>query len=681
MIIQLSSSCPPPLRRHPRSCVFALVGALLAGATAPALAAPLLPPVSAFFETPYLGEVTLSPKGSMVAMAIRRDDGTLAIEVRETANPAKGSELARVDNVNVGIADIHWINEKRLGYTLKNLGKNSSTFLDEFAIDVDGSDRRHLISGNWNHDQEAPTGTMIGSRMLTAGHMYVGAVHDGSDDILIVKFLWNNTEIMSESSRLYRLNTRTQRLTPAFEGSQPAAIKDWMTDNDGVPRVVTSKVQGRCTTYYRKPDDTTWTNIDSGQCLELGTLFQPRFFDGSDSLYVNAAHNGYAALYRYNLAAMKLDPEPVVETPGFDFRGAPIIDFDSKRMLGLYLTTDANTTVWFNAALKADQAKIDAALPGINRIICAAHCLASPILLVRRETDRRPSEYVLYTRATGKMVGLGSAHPGILPAQMGERSFHRYKARDGREIPVYVTLPAEKADGPRPAVVLVHGGPAVRGGSWEWDDEAAFLASRGYVVIQPEFRGGAGFGSDHLRAGFRQWGAAMQDDLADAAQWAVKQGWADPARIGIMGASYGGYATLMGLIKDPQLFRVGVAWAGVTDLGLMFTSSSSDATRENLGYSMRTMIGDPDTDAELFRKYSPLQRATELKQPLLLAHGADDRRVPLEHATRFYRAVKSNNPKAELIIYDDEQHGWRKQQTLLDFWKRVETFLDTNLKH
>jgi dipeptidyl aminopeptidase/acylaminoacyl peptidase len=666
------------MRRLPLSCLLALACALSGGA--PALAAAPLPPVSAFFDTPHLSNVRLSPQGSMVAMAARMDDGSLSIEVRETANPAKGIQLTHVDGVNVGIADIHWINEKRLGYTLKNLSKNSATLLDEFAVDVDGGDRRHLISGNWNHQKDAPLGSHISSRTLSAGHVFVDSLHDGSDDILVVKFIWKGADIMSESSRLYRLNTRTQRLTSAFEGSQPPAIDDWMTDNDGIPRIVTSTVQGRCTTYYRKPDDKAWTDIDSGKCLEGGKRFKPLFFDGSDSLYVDAGHNGYGALYRYNLTTMKMDQEPVVETPGFDFHGKPIIDFDSKRMLGLYLTTDANTTVWFNAALKADQARIDAALPGINRISCAAQCLASPILLVRRETDRIPADYVLYTRATGKMVGLGSTHPDIKPVQMGERSFYRYKARDGREIPVYVTLPAEKADAPRPAVVLVHGGPMVRGGSWEWDDEAAFLASRGYVVIQPEFRGGDGFGSAHLQAGLRQWGGAMQDDLADAAQWAVKQGWVDPARIGIMGASYGGYATLMGLIKDPQLFRVGVAWAGVTDLDLMFTSAMSDATTENLGYSMRTMIGDPDTDAALFRTNSPLQRAAEVKQPLLLAHGVDDRRVPLEHASKFYRAVKSHNRKVEFITYDDEGHGWRKQETRLDFWKRVDAFLDTNLK-
>lgn len=445
MMTHLLTSAPPPLRRLSLSCLFALVSALLAGA--PVLAAPALPPVSAFFETPSVSFVKLSPKGGLVAMAVKQDNGTQIIEVRETANTAKGAQLVMVDNVEVGIDAIHWVNEKRLGYTLKNLGKNSTTLHDEFAVNVDGSERRHLISGNWNHQQEAPTGSFINSRVLPAGYMYANSLHDGSDDILILKLIWNNTDILSESSRLYRLNTRTQRVASVFEGSQPPAIRSWMTDNDGLPRIVTSRSAGRCTSFYRKPADTTWTDIDSGDCLGDGKRFDPLFFDGSDNLYVEAAHKGYAALYRYSLTSMKLDPEPVVSTPGFDFSGSPVIDADSKRMLGLYLTTDAKTTVWFNATLKADQAKIDAALPGINQIICAAHCLASPVLLVRRGTDRMPPDYVLYTRATGKMVGLGSAHPGILPTQMGERSFHRYKARDGREIPVYVTLPAEKRTG------------------------------------------------------------------------------------------------------------------------------------------------------------------------------------------------------------------------------------------
>jgi dipeptidyl aminopeptidase/acylaminoacyl peptidase len=147
-----------------------------------------------------------------------------------------------------------------------------------------------------------------------------------------------------------------------------------------------------------------------------------------------------------------------------------------------------------------------------------------------------------------------------------------------------------------------------------------------------------------------------------------------------MGASYGGYATLMGLIEQPTLFRAGVEWAGVTDIGLMFTVARSDANRENRNYSMRTLIGDPEQDAAQLARTSPLQRAAELKQPLLMAHGGQDRRVPIEHASRFRDAVQRGNRNVTYLVYPDEAHGWSHDETNIDFWRQVETFLDRNLK-
>jgi dipeptidyl aminopeptidase/acylaminoacyl peptidase len=221
----------------------------------------------------------------------------------------------------------------------------------------------------------------------------------------------------------------------------------------------------------------------------------------------------------------------------------------------------------------------------------------------------------------------------------------------------------------------------VRGGSWEWDAEAQFLATRGYVVLQPEFRGSTGFGAAHFRAGWQQWGRAMQDDLADAAAWAVKQGWADPKRIGIMGASYGGYATLMGLVRNPDVFRAGVEWAGVTDIELLFTLAESDASEDARRYDMKTLIGDALKDPAAFADVSPLAQAGRIRQPLLMAHGAMDRRVPVAHAAKMHDAVTAKNANVEYVVYPEEAHGWRHEDDSIDFWKRVVAFLDKNLAH
>lgn len=640
-------------------------------------AAPL-PSVQSFFETPKVSHVRLSPQGSLVASVGSTPAGTDVLMVRSTSDPGKISAIASTTE-NETITAVHWINENRIGFTVKNLRLEFLGNLDEMAADADGGNRVHLISGNWAHQREA-TGTSLKSQLLTADYVFFDVAHDGSDDILVEKYSWNNIDRQPDHSRLYRLNTRTRKLRAALEGTQPNAVKSWLTDTRDEPRVVRSTEGGRCISAYRKPGESAWRELSNQPCLE-GAGFQPVFFDGDDTLYVQASYQGYGALYRYDLKAMKMDAQPMIFVPGFDFAGAPEIDYASGRLLGLHLQNDAGTSWWQDPQLKAEQAKIDALMPATtNTIRCADQCLASPVLLVVASSDRQPDHYILYQRAGGTLVSLGSAHPDIQPAQMGLRDFHRYRARDGRSIPAYVTTPPGKASGPRPTVVLVHGGPQVRGGYWDWDSQAQFLASRGYLVIQPEFRGSTGYGADHFRAGWKQWGMAMQDDVADAAQWAVKQGWADPRRIAIMGASYGGYATLMGLIKNPELFRCGVEWAGVTDIGLMFSSTQSDMSQESLKYGLRTLIGDPDQDGAQFRRYSPLLRAAELTQPLLMAHGLEDVRVPIEHAKSFRDAVGKHNENVEYLTYADEAHGWRHAANRIDFWTRVAAFLDRNLR-
>lgn len=216
----------------------------------------------------------------------------------------------------------------------------------------------------------------------------------------------------------------------------------------------------------------------------------------------------------------------------------------------------------------------------------------------------------------------------------------RYKARDGMEIPALLTLPANGAQN-APLVVLVHGGPFVRGTHWGWNPDSQFLASRGYAVLEPEFRGSKGYGDKHYRAGWKQWGLAMQNDIADGARWAVAQGFADPKRICIAGASYGGYATLMGLVNDPDLYKCGVNWVGVTDINLLYDghwSSTSDTSEDWKLYGMPDRVGDQVKDAAQLKATSP-----------------------------------------EWIEYQDEGHGWGLPKNRVDFWGRVEKFLDKHI--
>jgi dipeptidyl aminopeptidase/acylaminoacyl peptidase len=263
---------------------------------------------------------------------------------------------------------------------------------------------------------------------------------------------------------------------------------------------------------------------------------------------------------------------------------------------------------------------------------------------------------------------------------MAQLDFFRIKARDGDDMPVWVTTPRGKADVPRPAVLLVHGGPWVRGGFWGWNGEAQFLASRGYVVIEPEFRGSTGYGYAHFQRSFKQWGGTMQDDLADAVRWAASTGKIDPKRVCIAGASYGGYATLMSLIRYPDLYRCGVAWAAVTDPRLRYEESwASDSSAEVRKFSLPLLVGDPIKDAELLKAATPVEHAAQIRAPLYLAFGRDDHRVPLEHGTRMREALRASGNDPEWTVYDGEGHGWQKLENNVDFYDHMARFLAEHL--
>ena len=214
----------------------------------------------------------------------------------------------------------------------------------------------------------------------------------------------------------------------------------------------------------------------------------------------------------------------------------------------------------------------------------------------------------MFDRVSGQLNPVGTGRPWIDPRTMATRDVVRIAARDGLSIPTLITHPRrttampQGAKVPAPMVVLVHGGPNVRGTRWGWEPSAQFLASLGYLVVEPEFRGSLGYGFRHFKAGWRQWGQAMQDDVTDVTRWAVERGLADPDRVCIAGASYGGYAALMGMIREPKLYRCAINWVGVTDMELLYTVPWSDTSEAAMGYSMPLLIGDPRQDQAMMRQ-------------------------------------------------------------------------------
>jgi dipeptidyl aminopeptidase/acylaminoacyl peptidase len=263
---------------------------------------------------------------------------------------------------------------------------------------------------------------------------------------------------------------------------------------------------------------------------------------------------------------------------------------------------------------------------------------------------------------------------------MPKREPVRYTARDGLSIPAVLTLPRGREAKDLPLVLYVHGGPYVRGHQWTWSAEAAYLAALGYAVLEPDFRGSLGWGRRFFQAGWKQWGLAMQDDLVDGIDWLAKRGTIDPKRVCIMGASYGGYAVMMGLARDPDRFRCGVNYVGVTDIGLLFSVTWSDMSDSDfIKYSAKEIIGDPERDAAQFRATSPLANAAKIRAPVLMAYGVQDYRVPLVHGERMRDALRQNGAPVEWVAYNDEGHGFLLESNRYDFYGRVAKFLAEHL--
>ncbi|CAN5744540.1 hypothetical protein BH11PSE8_BH11PSE8_20820 [soil metagenome] len=199
-------------------------------------------------------------------------------------------------------------------------------------------------------------------------------------------------------------------------------------------------------------------------------------------------------------------------------------------------------------------------------------------------------------------------------------------------------------------------------------------------MIEPEFRGSEGYGFGLFKAGWKQWGRAMQDDLVDAVQWAAKQKLIDPARVCIEGGSYGGYAALMGPVSSPGVYKCAASFAGVTDIDLMYTAVWSDTSVDSRRYAMPLIIGDPVKDAAALAANSPLLRVADIKIPLLVGHGAQDRRVPIEHSRSFVSAARAAGVQVEQVIYPEEGHGFVDPANQVDYWRRLEKLLDKSLK-
>lgn len=641
---------------------------LMAGASA----AP--PPAADYARHPDVRAVAVSPSNTHAALLVQTQRGRFALAIVDLAVPAQRRVIAGYDDVD--IIEVSWVNDRRLVYVAQQPGPRIEyDKWGTFAIDRDGEDQIHLISSR--SDTGPATGSNFRYRVLPRGWDYWKPVGDGSDEVYVTRWL-ESVDRGLRPQVVARVDTRSVLLTTLSDG-QPAGADHWLFDAKGRLAVVRTTVKDKRGLWWKSASDAAWEQIHEWESLGGRTL-APQALEGDGTLIV-AARQGRdtTALYTYDLRQRRLDGEPLVGVDGFDVDQLRF-DHRQQRVVGVQVMAQRPTWVWFDEGLARAQAAVDKALPPgrSNQLLCGL-CAGAQRFVVHSVGDQHPGEYYVFDASAGKLARLASARPWIDAATQGRRSFHRTPARDGLSLPIVVTHPHGVAsDQPAPTVLLVHGGPWVPGADTRWDAEPQFLASRGYRVLEVSYRGTTGLGWKHERASWGQYGLAMQDDLEDALSWAVREKLTDPGRVCIYGASYGGYAALMGPVKHPGRYRCAASHVGVTDLLMLYSPLWTDISPAGRLYGLVKLVGDPVKDLDRLRANSPLHRVADIKVPVLVAQGRLDQRVTPEHADRFVGAARAAGVSVERIDFE-EGHGFSRPDSQTQFWERLDLFLAQHL--
>jgi dipeptidyl aminopeptidase/acylaminoacyl peptidase len=468
---------------------------------------------------------------------------------------------------------------------------------------------------------------------------------------------------------VYRLDIATGELTLAAEN--PGFV-GWVANRRlQLLGAVRAMPDGGLLTLVRDREEAAWRPLHAvGLEDALGTGPVGFTADGSSLLMLSSRDANTTRLLR-----MRLDGTADVL---FGDEEADVVgvttDQDTREPQIVTVLRERAEPVVLDRSIAADVDRVRALHHGDFGLAGRDH--ANRLWLAAFTADDGPVAYYLYERSTGRASFLFTHRPELEDRTLARMEPFSFTARDGLTIHGYLSFPPGLERTGLPAVLDVHGGPWARD-AWGFNPEAQWLANRGYLCVQVNYRGSTGYGKRFVNAGDRQWGANMQDDLVDAVRWVVGRGHADPARIAIFGGSYGGYAALAGAAFTPDVFRCAVDIVGPSNLKTLIESIPPYWRPMIAQYHLR--LGDPATEADFLWSRSPLSRAEQIRIPLLIAQGANDPRVPQAESEQIVEALRRNGVEHEYLLFPDEGHGFARPENRLRFYARAERFLARHL--
>lgn len=642
-----------------------------AGKVLSALAGVLLAPsvlaveVERFVARDKFEAIKISPTGEYFAASVPLDDRTVLAIIRRSDNKMTGTFALEQHN---HVADFHWVNPERvLISTSQKFGDLDTPGLtgELFALNADGSGSEILVG---YRVQGNGLGTRIQPKKVETVAAFLVDDLPADDRNVLISVQPFARDAFSDAERMDVYTGRRARVASA-----PVRNADFVTDNAGVVRFAAGQdLDLSRKLYYRKGNGAEWKLLNDES--RSGRAESPLGFSADNrTAYLRVEHvKGPDSIVAYDVETgqrTEVARHPVVDPNRVIYRrgsGVPV---------GVVFEDGRSSTQFFDKGSPEArlQRSLEAAFAG-HDVTVTSETADGRLALVFVSSDRNPGDYYLFDTVAKKADHVLSAREWFDPEKMHPTQPFRFAARDGLGIHGYVTRPKGTEGRALPMVVMPHGGPFGIRDYWQFTNDVQLLASAGYAVLQVNFRGSGGYGRDFRHAGAREWGGKMQDDVTDATRWAIKEGIADPSRICLYGASYGAYASLMGVAKEPSLYRCAAGYVGVYDLPTMHTEGDIRESGSGRMY-LDEWVG-PRAD---LAAVSPTRMADRIKVPVFLAAGGEDRRTPIEHSKMMEQALRRAGVPVETLYYDTEGHGFYRPEHRREFYTRLLAFLSRSL--
>ena len=638
-----------------------VLGLSAAASRAPAAEAPSGPPtVEELFGQAKVRQPRLSPDGTKIAFLFPHEK-KMALGVFDRATKESRMVLRATDE---SIYRYFWKGNDRIVFEADVAG-NESFFIG--STDLTGKNVLRIAeSQRIENNLTGDFAGLIDPLPLDPDRIAVFGFFGGNID---------NATFVGGAAIIARLNVRNRGLSPQLELRENDRHVAFVLDHRGNLRL-RARLEGKTLVWEHRTDDRQpFRRVAEHPFHGYAETWHPETFaaDNTTLWLISREEHDRGALYALDTRTFTRGPALFVPPEG---EISEIITTpDRARLLGVRYEAERGRYHWFDADRGALQTKLEQTFLGCD-VRVSSRSDDQTVALVWVGHDREAGVYYVFDQKAGSLTQFKRTRE-IDPARLSPRRPIQYQARDGLVIHGYLTVPRGQEGRKLPLVIHPHGGPfGVRDG-WGFDTDAQFLAGRGYAVLQPNYRGSGGYGREFINKGRHQWGRAMQDDLTDAVKWAVDQGIADPARVAIYGASYGGYASLIGAMLTPDLYACAVNYVGASDLEITFKQRGEDAWRAPDEFSFqREWVGPTRAYRD---ETSPLNLVERIQIPTLHAYGAEDPRVKINHWTRLEPLLKKSGKDYQAIVEGRQGHGFRNEAESVSFYAALEAFLAKNL--